>query len=128
MSPQKNIGMDGIGAVMTSSPTSSTNGSPVGVYDSTRAPNARQEISPRHTGTVGAPPTLPVHRSVPPEKETIGTRGPTWPTSQSKPLSSKGEPVEPMVRSEDRSTEPAGSIPAFWHAVTNAADTPKWVI
>src|SRR6478736_7605127 len=85
-SPQKKIGIDGIGAVITSSPTSSINGSPSGEYDSTFAPSARQEISPIHTGTVGAPPTMPVQMSVPPEKEAICRSLPTSSWIQRKPL------------------------------------------
>src|SRR5664279_6296498 len=70
-SPQKNTGIEGIGAVTTSSPTSSVNDSPVRENASTRAPNARQEISPFQTGTVGAAPTSAVQMSVPPDSDAI---------------------------------------------------------
>src|SRR4051794_18350967 len=105
--------MDGIGAVMTSSPTSSMSGRPAEEKDSTRAPSARQEISPRQTGTVGAPPTIPVHRSVPPENDTMGTSPPKVADNQSKPLSSSGDPVEPTTRTAAKSRSSAGATPAF---------------
>src|SRR5688500_2080547 len=65
VSPHRYRGMDGIGLVMTSSPTSSTSGFPSGDQDSTAAPRARQDSSPSQTGTSGAEPTNAVHRSVP---------------------------------------------------------------
>ena len=76
-SPQKKTGIDGIGAVITNSPTSLINEVPSGENESTFAPSARQEISPIQTGTVGAPPTIPVQISVPPENEAIWISAPT---------------------------------------------------
>jgi hypothetical protein len=43
---QKKIGIDGIGSVITSSPTSPISGSPSGLQDSTAQPSARACSSP----------------------------------------------------------------------------------
>src|SRR5690606_15879007 len=67
--------MEGIGSVITSSPSSPVTGRPAGSYASTFAPRQRQVISPRHTGSSGTPPRKPVHRSVPPESDISGTGG-----------------------------------------------------
>jgi hypothetical protein len=58
--------MDGIGSVMTSSPTSPISGLPSGSQASIFAPSERACSSPRYTGSVGTPPTNAVHMSVPP--------------------------------------------------------------
>ncbi len=72
---QKETGMEGIGAVTTSSPSSPTSGVPSGERASTPQPSARQLISPSQTGTSGEPPTKAVHTSVPPETDSRWTDG-----------------------------------------------------
>src|SRR5579859_6988581 len=76
VSPQKNSGIEGIGLVITSSPTSSTSGRPSGSHASTDAPRIRACSSPTYTGKVGEPPTKAVHISVPPEVENSHRSGP----------------------------------------------------
>ena len=95
-SPQKNTGIDGIGAVITSSPTSPTTDRRSGENDSTLAPSARQEISPSQTGTIGAPPTKPVQMSVPPENDAIWMSATDLSWTQRNPLVDNGDPVDPM--------------------------------
>src|SRR5437016_5524554 len=121
--------MDGIGLVITSSPTSSTSGRPAGSHASTDAPSMRACSSPSYTGSVATPPTNAVHMSVPPEVENSHRSGPRCSYSQSKPSGESGEPVEPTDRSEasDR-PPPRGSAPSFMQADTNAAEVPKQVI
>ena len=54
---QKYNGIDGIGTVTTSSPTSPVSGRPCSSHASTRVPRKRHWISPATTGLVGQPPT-----------------------------------------------------------------------
>src|SRR5258708_15742616 len=93
--------MDGIGAVTTSSPTSSTSGCPFGSYASTRAPRPRQAITPARTGKSTEGPTKPVHTSVPPESEPRSTDDETDSYTQAKPSAATGEPADPIPRSAD---------------------------
>src|SRR5215208_1662052 len=65
-SPQKKTGIDGIGSVITSSPTWLTCALPCSSQDSIAAPRQRACSSPLYTGSVGTPPTNAVHTSVPP--------------------------------------------------------------
>ena len=58
-SPQKPTGIDGIGAVITSSPSSSTTGSPCSSKACAATPRQGPEISPLHTGCSGLPCTMP---------------------------------------------------------------------
>ncbi len=63
-------GIDGIGAVITSSPTSSITGRPSAVEGLDLRTQGRGTGSrPRTPAAVGAPPTKPVHTSVPPVTE-----------------------------------------------------------
>ena len=75
---QSMVGIDGIGSVITSSPTSPTSALPSSSHDSTAQPSARPWSSPIHTGSVGTPPTNAVHTSVPPEVENSQVSEPTW--------------------------------------------------
>ena len=116
-----------MGRVITSSPTSSITRRPGGSNASTEAPSARQEISPRQTGTVGATPTNAAQTSVPPETDAIWTCSPTASCSQSKPSGDSGEPVEPTERIAERSNASRGRRPALRHDCTNDADVPNSV-
>src|ERR1700692_202782 len=93
----KYSGIDGIGSVITSSPTSSTSGSPSADHDSTAHPSARAWISPTYTGSVGTPPTNAVQTSVPPDVENRKVSDPNWSYTQRKPSGDSGEPVEPTA-------------------------------
>src|ERR1700722_7282533 len=92
----KYSGIDGIGSVITSSPTSSTSGLPSADHDSTAQPSARAWISPMYTGSVGEPPTNAVQTSVPPDVENSQVSDPNWSYTQRKPSGDNGEPVEPI--------------------------------
>jgi hypothetical protein len=67
-----------MGRVTTSSPTSPVTGRPSASYASRATPSSGAEISPGHTGVVGALPAKPLTMSVPPLVEATWTRGPTW--------------------------------------------------
>src|SRR5262245_21764576 len=82
---QKLTGIDGIGAVMTSSPTLPTTGFPAGSYASTFEPRQRPAISPAWTGSSGEAPTKPVQTSVPPETDCSCRFLPTASYTQVKP-------------------------------------------
>src|SRR5262245_56633424 len=99
-------------------------GRPAGSYASTRAPSARQEVSPSYTGSSGQPPRNPVHRSVPPDSDASST-SPTFSYTQRKPSGGSGAPVEPTPRSAPRSATSRGTIPARRQASTNGAEVPK---
>ncbi len=75
---QSLVGIEGMGSVMTSSPTSPISGLPSSSQDSTAQPSARPWSSPMYTGSVGTPPTNAVHTSVPPEVENSQVSEPTW--------------------------------------------------
>src|SRR5215210_7388261 len=115
--------MDGIGSVITSSPTSFSSGRPSSLHDSTDAPRQRAWSSPEYTGSSGQPPTKAVHRSVPPLVENSHTSGKRSYT-QSKPSTGSGEPVEPTARSPSHGT---GRTSAFIDAPMNPALVPKVV-
>src|SRR5215469_12432628 len=87
--------MDGIGAVMTSSPTSPISGCPTGSYASTFAPRQRHAISPAFTGSSGEAPTNPVQTSVPPDTDCSCRLVLTASYTQVKPSGGSGAPVEP---------------------------------
>jgi hypothetical protein len=76
-SPQKNTGIEGIGSVITSSPTSSIRLLPCSSQASTAQPSARHCSSPSYTGSSGQPPTNAVQTSVPPLVENSQTSEPT---------------------------------------------------
>src|SRR5206468_5096443 len=59
-------GIDGIGFVITSSPSSPTTGTPFSSKAWASTPRHGPEISPAHTGCRGLPCTIPEHTSVPP--------------------------------------------------------------
>src|SRR5690348_12911328 len=120
--------MLGIGAVMTSSPSRPSTGSPRSSNASTRAPRQRQEISPSYTGSSGDPPTKPVHTSVPPDSEASSTCPPTASYTQRKPSAGSGAPVEPTPRNADRSASSRGTMPALRQAIRNGAEVPKYVM
>src|SRR6201994_3388154 len=90
--------MVGMGLVTTSSPTSPRTGWPAPSNASTATPSARQEISPGHTGTVGAPVTSAATTSVPPEVDLSGTSGPNWSRTQPNECAGTGDPVAPIWR------------------------------
>src|SRR5207253_2487287 len=94
-SPHNETGIDGIGAVITSSPSRPTIDRPPSSNASTRAPSIRHEISPAHTGTSGHGPRKPVHMSVPPLREPVGIASETVSATHSKPAAGSGAPVEP---------------------------------
>src|SRR5689334_14054941 len=119
--------MDGIGFVMTSSPTSSTRDAPVGDQDSTAAPSVRHDSSPSQTGTSGAEPTNAVHRSVPPDTEQICTDAPSDSAIHWKPSGLSGAPVEPSAFSDVRSLSFAGVRPCFRQDWMYGAEVPKYV-
>src|SRR3954467_8092793 len=100
--------MEGMGSVMTSSPTSPTSGRPSSLHASTFAPSARACSSPRWTGSVGAPPTNAGGRGgggpaptrggetgVPRGGEKTQVPPPPGPPPQANPGGGGGEPVEP---------------------------------
>src|SRR5579875_166983 len=126
-SPQNATGIEGIGSVMTSSPTSPTSGSPDGDQDSTAQPSARAWSSPSHTGFVGTPTTNAVQTSVPPEVEKSHVSGPTSSYTHRNPSGESGEPVEPTARSAERSRPLRGETEAFMHPEMKAALVPKQV-
>src|SRR3954469_17612457 len=116
--------MLGIGAVITSSPSSPVTGRPTGSYASTLAPRARQAITPSVTGRRGAPPTKPVHTSVPPDSDCSCRSEPTSSYTQAKPSAVSGAPVEPTPRSSGSS---GTRTPALRQDIRNGADVPKYV-
>ena len=66
---QNPTGMEGKGAVQTSSPFSATTALPSSFQTSTLMPRPRLWISPRQTGPMGLPSTKQEMMSVPPEME-----------------------------------------------------------
>ena len=69
--------MDGIGFVITSSPSSPTTGFPSRSNASAATPSSRPEISPSYTGMSGEAPTMPLQTSVPPLPLRSITSGPS---------------------------------------------------
>ena len=65
--PQNFRGIEGKGAVQTSSPAAPSRDRPRSSRTSTAMPNVGPWISPACTGNVGSPPTKEPHRSVPPD-------------------------------------------------------------
>src|SRR6188472_736913 len=122
---QNDTGIEGIGFVSTSSPTSSTTSAPRASYAATEAPSAAHDNSPSQTGTVGADSRNAVHGSVPPDIEQICTCRPTASAIQRKPSTDSGAPVEPKARTADMSSSSAGRSPAFRQAWMYGAETPK---
>src|SRR5882757_7903944 len=120
--------MDGMGLVITSSPTCSTTSLPASSYAATAAPSARQDSSPSHTGTSGAAPTNAVHRSVPPDTLQIWMCEPTASANHVKPSGDSGAPVEPTARNADRSNRSTGRSPSLRQDWMYGADVPKYVI
>ena len=122
-------GIEGIGAVMTSSPCRPRTARPSSSNASTRAPSIRQLISPAHTGTSGDGPRNPVHRSVPPLSEPTGIPGFTASRTQWKPAAGSGAPVDPTPRSGPRSSAGSspGVSPAARQAMRNGAARPRYV-
>src|ERR1700741_192089 len=102
-------------------------GGPAASNDSTLAPRRGPEISPARTGRIGAGPTNPVHRSVPPENEPRITPDDPVPSSlytHRKPSGGNGEPVEPTPFRADRSCSAAGRMPAFMQDSRYGAPVP----
>src|SRR5262245_50361047 len=124
---QNETGIDGSGAVSTSSPVSPTTARPSGSNASTLAPSDAAWSSPAWTGSVGTPPTNALQTSVPPLNETSQTSGFTASYTQPKTSGASGEPVEPMARSRARSWSALGRMPAFMLAARNAALVPNSV-
>ena len=63
--------------------------------------------------------------SVPPDIEEICTCSPTASAIHANCSGASGEPVEPSVRTPDRSCCLPGVMPAFWHDSTQGAPTPN---
>src|SRR4029079_16015439 len=122
---QKLTGMEGMGAVMTSSPCSPITGRPSGEKASTAQPRWRQLISPSHTGTSGDAPTNVVHTSVPPDTDCRWTDGSRASYTQRNPGAGRGEAWEPIPRRADRSTSAAGRRPSLRQAIRKEALVPK---
>src|ERR1700753_3016573 len=112
---QKYTGIDGMGFVITNSPTWSTTAEPASPCASPAPPNARHDSPPSHTGTSGDDPTNAVHRSVPPDTLQIWISGPTADAIHSKPSGDSGAPVDPTARRADRSTLSIGRRPSLRH-------------
>src|SRR5262245_11946393 len=127
-SPQKPTGMDGIGAVITISPSRPTTGRPASSNASTLAPSIRQLISPAHTGTSGDGPRNPVQRSVPPLSDPTGMDGETASRTQRKPDAGRGAPVEPTPRRAERAMSRPGASPALRQAIRYGAPRPRYVV
>lgn len=68
-SPQNFTGIDGIGLVITISPTSPTSVLPWESNANAATPRLRCVCSPAWVGSVGGPPVKPVQTSVPPEPQ-----------------------------------------------------------
>ena len=121
--------MDGNGLRQTSSPsTPGGSASPESSTTSMSRPRPGRWISPRRTGEVGSPATRQPHRSVPPEIEAKCTSALTLEYTQSNPSAASVEPVEVMVRRDDRSWVAPGRMPALLQASTNFADVPNRVM
>ncbi len=116
-----------MGRVMTSSPTSPTTPRPSGSNTSTAAPSARHCISPARTGSHGEVCTNAVHRSVPPLTLASSRSAPTASYTQAKPSGDSGAPVEPTVRTDDRSATSRGTRPADMQEERYGAEVPKTV-
>src|SRR3954468_4176626 len=120
-------GIDGIAAVTTSSPTSSTTGVPSSRHASTRVPSSGHCISPAYTGDSGLPPTYGVQTSVPPLGASSHTSLLTCSYTQCHAGTGSGEPEDITQRRLDRSSSRPGSSPARCDAVRYPALVPKWV-
>src|SRR5215218_4825732 len=127
-SPHSSTGIDGIGAVITSSPSRPTTDRPSSSNASTLAPSIRQLISPAHTGTSGEGPRNPVQRSVPPLSDPTGILGETASLTQRKPAAGRGAPVDPTPRRAPRSSWRPGDSTALRQAMRNGALAPKYVV
>jgi len=120
--------MLGIGRVTTSSPTRPTTRLPVSSHASIATPRQPAETSPGHTGTVGAPPANAPTTSVPPLIETSGMWLPTFSDAQYEALAGRGDPVDTIWRSAERSSCRLGCTPVFAVAARNPGLVPKSVI
>src|SRR5690349_12918944 len=110
---QNATGIDGIGLVMTSSPTSPRTGSPDSSHASIATPRYGADSSPGHTGTVRTPPMKADTTSVPPLIDATWTRSPTLSRNHNDDDAGSDEPVMPTVLSADRSYAVRGTAPAF---------------
>ena len=72
---QKYSGIDGIGSVITSSPSSPTTGSPSSFQDAAATASIGRCSSPTVTGSSSELPMNPVATSVPPDSEPRKTSG-----------------------------------------------------
>ena len=126
-SPQSATGIDGIGAVITSSPGSPRTSRPSSSKAWTSTPSIGPGISPARTGSSGAAPTNPLATSVPPEVELTRTSAPNASAAHRKPSAGSGDPVEPSIRSAPRSWSRPGRRPASRHIMRNDAEVPNCV-
>lgn len=94
-SPQKPTGMDGIGEVMTSSPSSPTTTFPSRSNALASTPRLAPDISPTQTGCSGDAWTSPVQTSVPPLPTLSRTDGPSCSATQRNPSAGNGLPATP---------------------------------
>ena len=120
-SPQKYSGIDGIGWVQTSSPTSSITGWPCSFQASTAQPSRRHCISPGTCGSSRLPPMKAPAKSVPPEMlhhqmSGVPSLRELLPCPSAAPPRDSGEPVVPSARTRDRSPQ-CGQVDAGLHAV-----------
>ena len=110
----------------TSSPGfPSGSGRPPSSKTSTCIPRARHWISPRHTGAAGFPWAKQPMRSVPPVIEERRTSGLTASYTKSKVSGTRGEPVDRIARTLERSCVSRGRSPDFLTASRYLAEVPK---
>jgi hypothetical protein len=128
LSFQKYKGMDGMGWVQTSSPTSPNTGSPASFQASTAQPSSRHCMTPGSCGSSRWPPTKAPAKSVPPEMLHHQMSVPmalNWSTPQLCVSADRGEPVVPNARTRDKSPLREMSKPALWQLAKYAAPAPK---
>jgi hypothetical protein len=124
---QKYSGIVGIGSVITNSPSSPTTGRPSSSHAAAATPSIGRCSSPAVTGSSGELPMKPVATSVPPDSEPSSTSRFTASYTQWNADAGSGEPVEPIVRSADRSWVSPGRMPAFSQVVRYPALVPRKV-
>ncbi len=110
--------MDGMGLVTTSSPTSSTTGSPWASQAWRSVPRQGAWSSPMYTGRVGIAPAKQLQTSVPPLTEAIHMSSATSSWIQRKPSGGSGEPVVATQRTRERSKSRPGWTSALRQAMT----------
>ena len=125
---QKPIGRDGKDFVQTSSPLPRASGKPLSSNTSTAMPRPLHCSSPSWTGSIGLPRAKHDTMSVPPEMEARAMSAGKFRYTSRKFSCVSGEPVERMVRSEDRSWVRRGTTRALPRADRYFALVPKTVM